>query len=392
MNIFKNKQLIVAAIASVAMLFSSCNEDNTQSFTINGKITNGQGKTLYLSNAGVKNITLLDSVKLKEDGSFEFKHPRPESYDFYFLAMKGKTPITVAIDSTETVTVNCDADKFAEEYTVEGNEESKAIQELDELQAALQTQVNSMLETASSAIFKTREDIYTLINEFKENIMKQYILPAPGKASAYYALSMTLNGEPIFQHKNNRTDSKCFAAVATSLKTRYPGSKRAMHLSKVAQEGMQATRPKTTRTIEVGEEDITTTGLFNINLPGVNGDSIKLSSLAGKVVLLDFTVYGDAKISSRNIALREIYSKYKEQGFEIYQISFDPREHFWQQSASNLPWTCVRDGQGAASPNIALYNVQTIPTFYLINRQNEIVLRDNQIEDLEKEIKKLLKE
>ena len=392
MNIFKYKPLFIAAIASVAMFFSSCHNNNAPAFTIKGKITNAKDEMLYLSNVGINKITVLDSVRLDEGGSFEFKQPRPESYDFYFLAIKGKRPITVAIDSTETVTVSCDAEKFSEEYTVEGNEESKAIQELDELQIALEKQVNSMLNANSSAIIKTRNDIYALIGEFKENIIKQYIAPFPGKASAYYALSMNLNGEPLFQHLGSRTDSKCFAAVATNLQTRYPNAKRTRHLAKVAKEGMNATRPKSTKTVEVGESDITTTGLFDIELPGISGDSIKLSSLAGKVVLLDFTIYEDAKISSRNITLRETYSKYKEKGFEIYQVSFDPREHFWQQSASNLPWTCVRDGQGAASANIALYNIQALPTFYLINRNNEIVLRDYQITDLDKEIKKLLNE
>ena len=164
-----------------------------------------------------------------------------------------------------------------------------------------------------------------------------------------------------------------------------------VRFAKIAKEGMEATRPKNTGTVNIEESEIKTTGLFDIKLPGVNGDSISLSSFAGKVVLLDFSVYEDAKISSRNIRLREIYNKYKSKGFEIYQVSFDSREHFWQQSASNLPWTCVRDGEGAASPNVTLYNIQTVPTFYLINRENEIVLRDNQITDLEKEIEKLLK-
>ena len=296
-----------------------------------------------------------------------------------------------AIDSTETITINSDAKDFHNAYTVEGNRESQQIKEMNELQYALEKQVSEMLKSTSPAIVKTRNEIYSLIGEFKENISKQYIIPAPDKASAYYALSLSLNGEPLFQPKNNRNDSKCFAAVATSLRLKYPNAKRTQHLCKLAEEGMMATRPKKRREIEVKEGDITTTGLFDIKLPGIDGDSISLSSFAGKVVLLDFTMYEDAKISSRNIKLREMYSKYRERGFEIYQISYDTREHFWQQSASNLPWTCVRDGDGAYSSYIKLYNVQTLPTFYLINRENEITLRDTQVENLEEEIDKLLK-
>ena len=93
-------------------------------------------------------------------------------------------------------------------------------------------------------------------------------------------------------------------------------------------------------------------------------------------------------MSGRNIKMRELYSNYKDQGFEIYQVSLDRREHFWQQSAANLPWTCVRDASGASAK---LYNVQVLPTFFLINRKGEVALRDAQIENTEKEIEKLLK-
>ena len=392
MNILRDKMPFYIVAIIVLLTLSACHDKPASpTFTVSGKIDNAAGKTLYLSNISIKGNIFLDSTTIKQDGSYTFSQPQPASYDFFFIALQGEKPIVFAVDSTETITINSDAKDFYNAYTVEGNNESQQIKEMNELQAALEKQVNEMLKSTSPAIVKTRNEIYSVIGEFKENISKQYIIPRPDKASAYYALSLSLNGEPLFQPKNNRNDSKCFAAVATSLKLRYPNAKRTQHLCKLAEEAMMATRPKKTREIEVKEGDITTTGLFDIKLPGIYGDSISLSSFAGKVVLLDFTVYEDAKISSRNIKLRELYSKYREKGFEIYQISYDAREHFWQQSASNLPWTCVRDGEGAYSSYIKLYNVHTLPTFYLINRENEITMRDAQIENLEKAIEELLK-
>jgi peroxiredoxin len=391
MKILKNTALF-CIIASILSLFYACNDKQAcPTFTVKGKIENAAGKTLYLSNIGINGNIVLDSVKIDKNGLYTFEQPQPASYDFFFIAINGAKPIPFAIDSTETITINSDANNFYDSYTIEGNIESQQIKEMNELQAALEKQVNEMLKSTSPAIIKTRNEIYTLIGEFKQNISRQYIIPTPDKASAYYALSLSLNGEPLFQPKNNRNDSKCFAAVATSMKIRFPKAKRTQHLYKIAEESMAATRPQKTKTVEIEEGNTTTTGLFNIELPGIAGDSISLSSFAGKVVLLDFTMYEDAKISSRNINLRELYSKYHDKGFEIYQVSYDTREHFWQQSASNLPWTCVRDGAGTNSQYIRLYNIQTLPTFYLINRDNEIVLRDNQIENLEKEIEKLLK-
>ena len=176
--------------------------------------------------------------------------------------------------------------------------------------------------------------------------------------------------------------------MATAAKHLHPGTRHTQRVTKIAQDGLKATRPPRQVEVEVEEKEATITDLFDIRLPQTNGDTIALSSMKGKVILLDFTIYENTGISSRNIQLRQMYEKYNSRGFEIFQVSADRREHFWQQSASNLPWTCVRDADGTA---IALYNVQTIPTFFLINKDGEIVLRDAQIENTEKEIEKLLK-
>ena len=105
---------------------------------------------------------------------------------------------------------------------------------------------------------------------------------------------------------------------------------------------------------------------------------------------MNFLLY--ISLSEHAFVLRDVYGKYKEQGFEIYQVSLDGNEHFWSTSADNLPWVCVRDGAGAASSNILLYKVDKLPSYFLINKNNEIVMRDEQIKDLSAEVEKLLKE
>ncbi len=393
MNYLKLHKLFLTLITVASFVFAACTKEyNGPAFTIEGSIANAEGKSLRIFNVGIDSIAILDSVKLDSDGSFRFTYPRPECYDFYLLEIEGNT-IVVAIDSTETVTINGNTEGFSETYKVEGNEASLKIKEMNELRTALEKQVSEMAKSSSPAIIRTRNEIYNVIGEFKENIIKQYIGAAPDKASAYYALTLTLNGEPLFNPIVNRTDSKCFAAVATQLQRYYPEAARTKSITEIAEYAIKSTRPaRENKELEVSESEIKTTGLFDISLPTINGDSISLSSLAGKVVLLDFTMYEDTRMSSRNIKLREIYSKYNSRGFEIYQISYDTRKHFWQMSASNLPWTCVRDADGPASSRILLYNVQQLPTYYLINKENEVVLRDSQVTDLEKEIEKLLKQ
>ena len=384
-----NRTLIIAASALLAL--AAC--DNEQQFHIDGSISEAEGKTLYFEATALDGIRMLDSVKLDKKGYFCFSKERPECYDFYRLQLDKKgRQITIAIDSTETVGIHTVATAFADSCRIEGSPQSEKIAELTALESALQKQVNTLIKNSGPEIGVTRKTIYGIINEFKQNICKEFIAPAPHTASAYYALFLNLNGQPIFDPLRNRFDSRCYSAVATSLNHRHPHATRAQHLSNLAIKSMRATQPVKRDTIYIETDNATAKGLFDIKLPNIDGDSITLTSLKGKVVMLDFTVYGDAKISARNLELREMYDKYKERGFEIYQISFDGNEHFWKTSASNLPWLCVRDAEGSTSYNLTLYRVQRIPTYFLINRANEVVLRDEQIEDINKSIEKLLNE
>lgn len=385
-------KLLFATAASIISFIFSCDSHDT--FTIKGEIEGGAGKMLYLSNVGLQNTKRVDSIKISRDGQFEFKQPRPECYDFYRLQLDGKgRQITIAIDSTETVTVRSNATHFADSCSIEGSPESLKIMEIIALENALQEQVTNIINKKSPAIGETRAVIYNLLDEFKRNICSQYIIPSIDKASAYYALFLRVNGEPIFDPIHNRFDSKCFSAVATSLNNRYPHATRAMQIYNTAIKGIKANRQSTRRdSLFIPESKIKTISLFDIKLPDIDGEEVSLTSLKGKVVLLDFTIYSDAQIGVRNIELRELYNKYKNRGFEIYQISYDSDKHFWQTAADNLPWVCVRDEEGAASQYTTLYRVDKIPTFFLINRNNELVWRDEQLTDLSKTIEALLEE
>lgn len=386
------KKIIIYTIAITAILFTACN--NKPQFTIKGTVSNTSEKKIYLSHIGINKTAFIDSTEIGNDGKFEFKQPRPDSYDFYRLQLNKKSPgITIAVDSVETITLTIDGKDFANSYTIEGSEESRKIQQIALLRTALEKQINHLLTNTkgNSNIEETRITIYNITKEFKENIFKQYIMPAPDKAGAYYAIFMQTNGMPLFNPNINRFDSKCFAAVATSLNNKYPESARAKNICSIAQKGMQKTRPVTPDSINVKESELTATGLFDIKLPNIKGDSISLSSLKGKVVLLDFTAYGNTKTSAHTIALRELYNKYRNENFEIYQISIDSDIHFWKTSADKLPWICVHDEEGITSPNMLLYRIEKLPSYFLINQENEIVMRDEQITDLSSEIDLLLK-
>ena len=130
--------------------------------------------------------------------------------------------------------------------------------------------------------------------------------------------------------------------------------------------------------------------MIDISLPDNHGKMRRLTSLKGKVVLLDFQVFSEEGSLKRIMMMRDIYNKYHDRGFEIYQVSFDSQEHYWKTKTAALPWVSVWDEDGLRSRVLSLYNVQTLPTFFLIDRNNVLQKRDAQIKDIDAEIKTLL--
>ena len=199
-----------------------------------------------------------------------------------------------------------------------------------------------------------------------------------------------LNDYLIFDPLNNKDDVKCFAAVATSLNNFYPHAARSKNLYNIVIKGMKNTREPNRQVVEIPDSVISETGVIEIALRDMKGQVRRLTELKGKVVILDFTIYQSAVSASHNYMLRELYDKYASQGLEIYQVSLDADEHYWKTTADNLPWICVRDANGVYSSIAAAYNVQNMPSIFLVNRNNELSVRGELIKDLEAEVKKLL--
>ena len=194
----------------------------------------------------------------------------------------------------------------------------------------------------------------------------------------------------IFDPLNDKEDVRCFAAVATSLNNNYPHADRSRNLYNMVIKGMKNTREVRQKPLELDPSIVKEANLIDIKLKDLKGNERTLTELKGKVVLLDFTVYNNVQSAAHNLALRELYNKYQAQGLEIYQISLDADEHFWKTSADNLPWICVRDEAGAYSKNVSIYSVTALPSVFLINRENILCARGENIKDLDAEIRKLL--
>ncbi len=360
-------------------------------FKVEGEVANAKDSVLYFENVGLDGISVLDSVRLGDDGKFAFSEAAPEAPEFYRLRISDQI-INVAIDSTEVITVKTQYPQMATKYDISGSDNNQKIKELALKQIDLQVRAISLERSGSLPMIALRDSLQRMVNTYKEEVKRDYIFKEPFKSYAYFALFQTLGPWLIFDPKNNSEDSKVFAAVATSWDTFHPGALRGENLHNIAIEGLKNARIMEAKrqAQSVDQTKIVESGVIEVELPDNHGQVRRLTDMAGKVVLLDFHLFAMEDSPKRILMLREYYNKYHAQGFEIFQVSLDSDEHFWKQMTAALPWICVRDADGLGSRLAVSYNVPELPEFFLIDRNNNLIKRSTQIEDLDVEIKKLL--
>ena len=326
-----------------AVLLSAC----SKKFQVEGTLTGNPEAMVYLEHVGVTNVEVLDSASLSKGGSFCFKAERPEYPDLYRLR-SGASTILLAVDSIETIGVKADLKKVLDaEFT--GSPKSEAIRNL-------------------------RRSLRDHSLEEHKKYATDEILADPLSIVAYYAVMQYKNGQPVFS-LTNKEDLKYYRAVATSWQVWRPDCERTKVLcrqvvNQLTDDRVRANNEAVAAFIEANEN-----AFLDINLPNENADSIALSSLRGKVILLDFCSTEIDHFGDYIFSLRDRYNAYHAKGLEIYQVYPDQNRLIWEDHVRELPWVKVRTQNGLADPVYRIYNVQTIPTMFLINRQGEVVGR-----------------
>lgn len=373
-------------LAFLIIGLAACNQGSK--FTVKGTIDGAAGETIYLEYTGLTASTLLDSMVVKSNGEFSFRSKRPDYPDFYKLIVDNKQ-LHFAVDSTETITITSSIENFATDYEITGSETNSDIVTLRRSVAAIQKKANELVKGSSAGQReKLVAELTKMVDEHKQ-MARPLILKNPKSAAAYFAVFQKVNDVYLFSPYVKEDRPYC-AAVATSYHTFMPDYDRSKNLYALVMDAINTERLQRREATLQDMVANATAGFIDIELPDRTGITRKLSDLKGKVVLLDFSAFEARESVQYTFALRDLYTKYSAKGFEIYQVSLDRSSTLWVDATAQIPWVAVRDVNGPASVVAGTYNVTELPTYFLIDKNGDIVGRNMNIRELESAIQKAL--
>ena len=342
----------ILLMIAVLIGLTACNGNK---FHIDGTIEGaGDTTTLVLEQSSNGEWFIVDSIKVGKNGKFSLSADAPQVPSIYQLRLGNQT-ICFPIDSLDHLTINAKLPNFAREYSVSGSEHAEQVMKID--QEAMQ--------------FAAGKGTPAELQAWKDKQARK-IAADPSGIVAYYLINKYIDGKPLFDPMNDN-DLRFIGAVANAFNSFRPDDPRTEYLVNLLLAGQRRRRGLTAPTDTV-YADVTT--LLDISLQDYTGKEYKLSQVAKEhnVVLLDFTAYALDVSPQLNKLLNDIYQAYRSKGLAIYQVSIDDDNVTWREAAKNLPWITVYDPMSVQSQNVSAYNVNGIPTTFIICN-SEIVER-----------------
>lgn len=358
-------------------------------FSVTGKITHAEGLSIYLEELQVASAKPMDSVKINKNGEFKFTG-KTGIPSYYLLKLSANKFITLLIDSAEQVVVKADAANFERSYSIEGSPGSLQVKTLNDYLLTTRKRLDSLQSLDN--LYKGNPDyprlrqqwdaVYDSVKQAQTDFSTQFVMNNPFSMASVLALYQKFD-EQEYVIKDLHT----MRVAASALNSIYPNSG---HVKALYQNTVQLVQEEQNAKLrqmiqEQGENSP------EIVLPNPDGNEFALSSLRGKVVLLQFWSAVDRDSRIMNEALVEAYRKYKNKGFEIYQVSVDDNRIEWVTAIDQdgLNWINVGDMEGSNNA-VRSYNIQAVPYNYLLNQEGEIIAQNLKGPGLDRALARLL--
>lgn len=381
----------IMLIAISLFLIQGCGTKSND-FTIEGKYDNASGEEISLIELKTEGTNKIDSMKIEDDGSFQLTG-YTNIPKFFVVEAGENNGLTLIIKPGEKIRLSGDLDNLNSTYEIKGSEDSKKIVELrtrlentiadlDSLGRIFRENPND--EEMNDLRSRLTDKSHEIINEHKEYTIN-FIDNNINSLASLMALYQQIG--PQSYVLDPKEDFEYFEKVDSSLMEKYPNSEpvQSLHSQVTDMKNRQDEEQTANSEIGIGQE------APDIALPNPEGDTVNLHSLKGEYVLLDFWAAWCKPCRVENPHLVKAYNKYKDKGFEIFQVSLDRERKDWLEAIEkdNLDWTHVSDLKFWNSEAAKKYNIQSIPANYLLNKEGEIIDKDLRGDALDKKLNEI---
>jgi peroxiredoxin len=369
MNVKMNKILF----ALIVIAITSCQATNhqAQNLTLKGQIKNQvNGTKVYLEELTYTSRNAIDTAVLDEKGNFSIS-ATPKNNGLYQLRIGDQHAIFLVLDEkpakVEVKGDTSDITKFT--YKISGSPASEQLRDFIVHTKSYGEQFSKALSEYQLNVTETTPD----------SVRKIYEAKMMGADSAFriYATNYADTAKnpvlAIFAATNldYQRDQPAFEKLADRLKKDHAELPFVQaYLQMLDTQKMQAQQSAAGPKFSTGMQ------APDIALTDINGESVKLSSLHGKYVLLDFWASWCGPCRRENPTVVQAYETYKDKGFTVYSVSLDTDKEKWIQGIKKdkLMWPYhVSDLRGWQSSVCELYGIRSIPQNFLLDKDGKII-------------------
>ncbi len=388
-----SKKMVLFLIASV-LLISGCREE---SFSVSGTVGGArEGEYLLLREVKPGFLEPVDSVVPGKDGRFSFRS-ETEWPAFYMLSLDDDDFLTLVVAPGEKIEVHAERGSMEEPLQLSGSQGTSEIiafrKDHDEVVAELKRLTDIYNDSINSPSLPLLMDSLDrraadIVSAFREKALSLLEANKTSMVSVYLLNQQVVPGLQLFDPAKN---PEVFYSVDSTLYALYPGSDLVLDLHSF----VAGLRKSVTVGKRAGEPPVAGEILPDIVLPEPDGDTLSLSSLRGRVVLVDFWAAWCPPCREENPNLVKMYDMYHWRGFDIFQVSLDLRMEDWTEAIRKDRlgrWKHVSDLRYRDSEVVKQFGLSEIPASFLIDREGRVIAVNLRGDDLRKKLDEVLGE